>query len=585
MCSRTSLDSTLTPEEADQVRRSIKKHKRDDGEQRLLDCPPHLADGMQEDHSPGTQPSFAAAVQGRTPKPPFYTGEGEDDYMDDLGISDILGDQDVVADGELCPIADIPWDSYKQSWLPWRRALIIKVLGKAFSFKVLEPRIRRLWNLDNGCELLDIDKGYLVARFYSQADYFKVLHGGPWIVLDHYLTLSKWKPNFKPGDTTVQSTLVWLRLPTLPLELFVESSLLGIGNAVGTAVKVDTITADMIKARYARVCVELNLQGPLPPNVLVWGRKQPIEYEGLHHICFLCGRYGHKKEHCSGAQPSSDSPGPAPSAPPPQPSGGTADQPFGPWMLPAHVRRKHQLQQTRMNRRAQPSAANLRLNQQIQEQLRTTRPINPPRKFQSDPKADGSPHSVPRPHPANRGVQPLSDQSRSSLGIPGSASPAAHNPFTVLAELVEDTGPDDITILKEKIRALSGQFQDGLHEKAVIKLERGRHQARGPKGASVKSGGPPGMAKNKGPAVSSGPRSLPALQPAPSLSKGPFKGNGAGPGPKSSKQPTSVLQSADIGINMEIERPLLPLSVPGSSVETHMEDRDPPDPHVVISHV
>lgn len=151
-----------------------------------------------------------------------------------------------------------------------------------------------------------MDKGYLVARFYSRANYLKVLHGGHWTVLDHYLTIIKWKPNFKPRGSEVQSTLKWLRLPTLPLEIFVESSLLGIGNAVGKVVKVDTITAEMIKARYARVCIELNLNGSLLPNVLVWGRKQPIEYEGLHHICFQCGRYRHKKEHCTGAQASSE---------------------------------------------------------------------------------------------------------------------------------------------------------------------------------------------------------------------------------------------------------------------------------------
>lgn len=127
---------------------------------------------------------------------------------------------------------------------------------------------------------------------------------------------------------------------TLPLELFVESSLLGIGNVVGKVVKVDTITVEMIKARYARVCVELNLNGPLPPNVLVWGRKQPIEYEGLHHICFSCGRYGHKKEYCTGIPSSSEGRAITNSRKPQSQVSSTTSQPFRPWMLPAHVRRK-----------------------------------------------------------------------------------------------------------------------------------------------------------------------------------------------------------------------------------------------------
>lgn len=84
---------------------------------------------------------------------------------------DILQDQDVVEEGELCPIVDIPWEHYKQTWQQWRRALILKTLGKIFRFRLLEPRIKKAWQLENDCELIDIDQGYLMARFYSQSDY------------------------------------------------------------------------------------------------------------------------------------------------------------------------------------------------------------------------------------------------------------------------------------------------------------------------------------------------------------------------------------------------------------------------------
>lgn len=117
-------------------------------------------------------------------------------------------------------------------------------------------------------------------------------------MIGHYLTLSKWRPNFKPGNNEVQTTMVWLRFPQLPLEMFGEATLLGIANGVGNAVRLDPIIVEMIKTRYARVCVELDLNGPLSLNVLVWSRKQDIEYEDLHHICFACGRYSYKKEGC-----------------------------------------------------------------------------------------------------------------------------------------------------------------------------------------------------------------------------------------------------------------------------------------------
>lgn len=154
MCSHISLESNLSQEEADQLCRSIKKHKRDDLEEVTGD----RMDSMEEEPTePGNvwqYAMFVEAVRGRTFKLPFYTGEGEEDALDDLSVTDIMQNQDVIEEGELCPVVDIPWDTYKKSWQQWRRALIIKVLGKAFSFKMLEPQIKKLWNLLNGCELL-----------------------------------------------------------------------------------------------------------------------------------------------------------------------------------------------------------------------------------------------------------------------------------------------------------------------------------------------------------------------------------------------------------------------------------------------
>lgn len=31
---------------------------------------------------------------------------------------------------------------------------------------------------------------------------------------------------------------------------------------------------------------------------MIRGEKLFLEYEGLHAICFRCGKYGHKKDHC-----------------------------------------------------------------------------------------------------------------------------------------------------------------------------------------------------------------------------------------------------------------------------------------------
>lgn len=56
----------------------------------------------------------------------------------------------------------------------------------------------------------------------------------------------------------------------------------------------------LVKARtmYARMCVEIDLNAPLLPSYTVDGNKLKIEYEGLHLICFSCGKVGHVTEYC-----------------------------------------------------------------------------------------------------------------------------------------------------------------------------------------------------------------------------------------------------------------------------------------------
>ncbi|CAL8999308.1 unnamed protein product, partial [Prunus brigantina] len=46
------------------------------------------------------------------------------------------------------------------------------------------------------------------------------------------------------------------------------------------------------------MCVELDLTKPLDAFVQINQEWYNIEYEGLPDICYLCGRYGHKREHC-----------------------------------------------------------------------------------------------------------------------------------------------------------------------------------------------------------------------------------------------------------------------------------------------
>ncbi|CAN1317724.1 hypothetical protein LINPERPRIM_LOCUS30537 [Linum perenne] len=63
-------------------------------------------------------------------------------------------------------------------------------------------------------------------------------------------------------------------------------------------VKLDLETSEGARARYARVCVEVDLSKPLLRKYMINNRTFFIEYKSLENISATCGFYGHKADQC-----------------------------------------------------------------------------------------------------------------------------------------------------------------------------------------------------------------------------------------------------------------------------------------------
>lgn len=144
-----------------------------------------------------------------------------------------------------------------------RNCLIVKLLGRNIGYKVLYDKIMKLWNLMGDLELIEIGEGYFVVKFYLEEDIRFALEEGPWVIFGHYLTVRRWRPNFRPSDDTIMSTAVWIRFPELSVE---ERVLLALWNTIGRAIKVDNNTHFASRGKFARVCVEIDNK-PLVPKV------------------------------------------------------------------------------------------------------------------------------------------------------------------------------------------------------------------------------------------------------------------------------------------------------------------------------
>ncbi|XP_028120276.1 uncharacterized protein LOC114317724 [Camellia sinensis] len=158
--------------------------------------------------------------------------------------------------------------------------------------------MRKLWNPQADFETLDIGHGFFIVKFEMMEDYSKVYMGGPWVMMDRYVTVRKWQADFKSNEAEEDTTAIWVRFPNLPIEYYDEKVLYHISKALGKPLKIDINTAMAARGKYARVCIEIDLRKPLISHITIGRYHYIVEYEHLHLLCFSCGRVGHRKEKC-----------------------------------------------------------------------------------------------------------------------------------------------------------------------------------------------------------------------------------------------------------------------------------------------
>lgn len=68
---------------------------------------------------------------------------------------------------------------------------------------------------------------------------------------------------------------------------------------MGNPIRVDIrYTVEASRGRFARVCVEINLNQPVVGCVWLRDHWYHVEYEGLHLLCKQCGIFGHTARNC-----------------------------------------------------------------------------------------------------------------------------------------------------------------------------------------------------------------------------------------------------------------------------------------------
>ncbi|KAI9118425.1 hypothetical protein K1719_010757 [Acacia pycnantha] len=184
----------------------------------------------------------------------------------DTDFAKVLNPSDGISvdrSNPLCPTFTFEEKERERLMRPFRRSLVVKLLGRRPSYGFMVKKLRQLW-----------------AR------------------KDSYLSVARWKPDFNPKSESIDYVVAWVRLPDLPALLFDKEFLLNLGNSIGRAIRLDIHTAQRARVKFARMCVELDLTKPLVPEFNVEGQVLSVAYESLGMLCNNCGRVGHTKEGC-----------------------------------------------------------------------------------------------------------------------------------------------------------------------------------------------------------------------------------------------------------------------------------------------
>ena len=182
---------------------------------------------------------------------------------------EISDDEEEIIGGEDesdCPTIHVSKSEKARLRSPWKQTIIVKVLGKRIGYYYLEKRLRAIWRPKAAMDVVAIENDFFLVKFTQYEDYAFALYEGPWMIADHYLTVRKWCPNFDPETATTNSILAWIHFPCLPIEYYDEEFLMRVGSHVGKPIKIDANTSDASCGKFARICVELDLQKPLCPS-------------------------------------------------------------------------------------------------------------------------------------------------------------------------------------------------------------------------------------------------------------------------------------------------------------------------------
>ncbi|XP_039135824.1 uncharacterized protein LOC120273259 [Dioscorea cayenensis subsp. rotundata] len=183
-------------------------------------------------------------------------------------------------------------------------SLFLKFLGKAPPLEVVRRLLLEMWRGMGPFTVSDMSNGFFLIHCDKPEMVESVLWEGPWTIGGMVLQLTPWKNHFQPAFEKLHLAAVWVQLHHLPIEYWAAEILELVGEQFGRLLKVDDhIEKKISRAKFARICVEIDLSKPLKRGFWIGDEEHrsmvAVVYEKLPVFCFKYGLIGHGEDVCS----------------------------------------------------------------------------------------------------------------------------------------------------------------------------------------------------------------------------------------------------------------------------------------------
>ncbi|XP_026399712.1 uncharacterized protein LOC113295595 [Papaver somniferum] len=202
------------------------------------------------------------------------------------------------------PSIEIPNELYLEGCALWKFSLIGRLDFKELSFSDAKRNLELQWQLGEGrVHFVPLNRGFfIIIKLLSQEDKVKILQDEQWVVAKQKLNLMEWFPSFDADKQRSSRSTVWVKFPGIPVEFWIEKTLLAMGKTLGSPIVVDKRTLAHEYGHFASVLIDIDFAELKSDdiNVTVGEREfcQPFEILKRPKFCSKCSIIGHSDGEC-----------------------------------------------------------------------------------------------------------------------------------------------------------------------------------------------------------------------------------------------------------------------------------------------